>query len=542
MTWVAWRQFRTQALVTLGLLAAFAVLVLVTGLHQRDLYDSLGGAKCQARNDCPSLYGLDGVLADLLGPALIVLPALLGMFWGAPLVARELESGTHRLAWTQSVTRRRWLTIRVALVGVAALAVAGAASWLVSWWFAPLDAVNMNRFDPSVFDARGVVAIGYAGFAFALGVVAGALLRRTLPAMAATLLGFIAARIAFTVWVRPHLLASRHTLFPLTLGKAVGFRESPSHVSLFTVFPPLPNGWAISAAFVDRAHHPLSVAQLRDLLARACPTIAASAPQGPGAGNGAGPTEGDFQSCMQALSHRLQLLVTYQPPSHYWPMQALETGIFLLAALVLIGALIWRFGRRGARRPASGEPGERTAKPYAVAAAVLSLLAAGCGGGGSRGVASVASTTTAAATATTVKGGALAYADCMRSHGVAQFPDPNGSGQISKERVVALHPGGPQFEAAQRACRRLQPNGGQPSPAQLAQRLGALLAFARCMRTHGLPSFPDPTSSGQVTHEMLAAAGIDVRQPAVLHAADACVGVTHGLLTKAIVARFAAGH
>ena len=176
MIWVAWRQFRTQALVTLGLLAAFAVLVLVTGLHLRDIYNSLGGAHCSARNDCTALTRHDKALADLLAAALLAIPALLGMFWGAPLVARELESGTYRLAWTQSVTRRRWLSVRVALVGVAALAVAGLASWLVSWWFAPLDAVNMNRFDPSVFTTRGIVAIGYAGFAFALGVATGALI------------------------------------------------------------------------------------------------------------------------------------------------------------------------------------------------------------------------------------------------------------------------------------------------------------------------------------------------------------------------------
>jgi hypothetical protein len=188
MTWLAWRQFRTQALVTLGLLAALAVLVIVTGLHLRDVYDSLGGAHCTARKDCAELTAHDRTLASLLGPALLAIPALLGMFWGAPLVARELESGTFRLAWTQSVTRRRWLSVRVALVGVAALAVAGVASWLVTWWFAPLDAVNLNRFDPSVFTTRGVVAIGYAGFAFALGVAAGALTRRTLPAIGATLL------------------------------------------------------------------------------------------------------------------------------------------------------------------------------------------------------------------------------------------------------------------------------------------------------------------------------------------------------------------
>ncbi|HUB74853.1 MAG TPA: hypothetical protein VL979_12570 [Solirubrobacteraceae bacterium] len=345
MTWLAWRQFRTQALVALGLLAAFAALVLVTGAHLHDGYDAVGGARCEARNDCPLLYGLDGVLADLLGPALLAIPALLGMFWGAPLLARELEGGTYRLAWTQSVTRRRWLLTKVALVGVAALAVAGLASWLVSWWFAPLDAVNMNRFDPSVFGERGVVAIGYAGFAFALGVAAGALTRRMLTAMAATLLGFVTARIAFTSWVRPHLLASRHLLTPLTLGKSVGFRESPSGISVFTGFPPLPNGWGISAALVDRSHHALSAAQLHRVLVRTCPTIAAGLPQYPGAGNASGGlTDGDFQSCLQALSHHLQLLVAYQPPSHYWPLQALETAIFLAAALALVGAAAWRLG------------------------------------------------------------------------------------------------------------------------------------------------------------------------------------------------------
>jgi ABC-type transport system involved in multi-copper enzyme maturation permease subunit len=132
MTWVAWRQFRTQALVTLALLAAFTVLVVVTGLHMRDIYNSLGGTRCLARGGCLALGGYEKALSDVLGPTLLAIPALLGMFWGAPLVARELESGTYRLAWTQSVTRRRWLSVRVALVGGAALAVAGLVSWLVS--------------------------------------------------------------------------------------------------------------------------------------------------------------------------------------------------------------------------------------------------------------------------------------------------------------------------------------------------------------------------------------------------------------------------
>jgi ABC-2 family transporter len=369
MIWVAWRQFRTQALVTLGLLAAFAVLVLVTGLHLRDVYSSLGGTHCSARNDCAALRGHEKVLAAILGPTLLAIPALLGMFWGAPLVAREVESGTYRLAWTQSVTRRHWLSVKVALVGVAALAVAGLASWLVSWWFAPLDAVNKNGFDPSVFTERGVVAIGYAGFAFALGVAAGTVMRRTLPAMAATLLGFVAVRIAFTFWARPHLLASRHALFSLTQGKGVGFIGTPSTVTVVASPPTIPNAWAISATLVDHAHHALNTAQLHAQLVRYCPTIASGLPQNPGAGATKGPAGslmgGAFDSCLHTLSQHLQLLVAYQPSSHYWPLQALETAIFLAAALALIGATIWRVGRRAARRPAISEPG-RTADPLAL--------------------------------------------------------------------------------------------------------------------------------------------------------------------------------
>jgi hypothetical protein len=376
MIWFAWRQFRTQALVALGLLIAFAVLVLLTGLHLRDAYHSAGSAQCAAGNTCPWLSGYEQALSDLLGPALIAIPALLGMFWGAPLVARELESGTYRLAWTQSVTRRHWLAVRIALVGVGALAVAGVASWLVSWWFAPVVSVNMNRLDPSVFAARGVVAVGYAGFAFALGVAAGALTRRTLPAMAATLLGFVATRIAVTFWVRPHLLPTKQALVSPALGKGVGFVSSPSGVSIAPGVPPFRNAWMISTTLVDRAHRAVSTAQLHDLLVRSCPSIVAGLPQSGAAPKGAGQTRsGAVLACQQRLSHHLQQLVTYQPSSHYWPLQALETGIFLVAALTLIGATVWVVGRRAARRPAVGESREGSTERLALKVAPESEVA-----------------------------------------------------------------------------------------------------------------------------------------------------------------------
>jgi hypothetical protein len=369
MIWVAWRQFRTQAIVTFGLLAAFAALVIVTGLHVRDAYTPSAIAGCTTGGgSCPALDGFERPLSDIFQLALVALPALLGMFWGAPLVARELESGTFRLAWTQSVTRRRWLLVKVAVVGVAVLAVAGLASWLVSWWLSPVDAVALNRFQPAAFMARGIVAIGYAGFAFALGVAVGALMRRTLPAMAATLFGFVAARIVLTFWVRPHLLSATQALTPVTAGKGVAFTVIGSELSITPGSPPIPNAWMLSSALVDRAGHVVGPAQLHDLLVRTCPAVVAGLPPNFGGSGpkGGGPSGGAFVACQQRLSHHLQQLVSYQPPSHFWPLQALETGIFLAAALALIGATAWAIGRRGASRPAVARTHDNSPEPVAL--------------------------------------------------------------------------------------------------------------------------------------------------------------------------------
>jgi hypothetical protein len=130
----------------------------------------------------------------------------------------------------------------------------------------------------------------------------------------------------------------------------------------------------------------------------------------------------------------------------------------------------------------------------------------------------------------------------MRSHGVPNFPDPTSPREF-KDSFSYSAAKSPAFQSAEPACRHLLPGGGphNQSPAQSQAQITALLAFASCLRSHGFRSFPDPTSSGQLTHEMLANAGINVNLPAVLQAADACVSVTHGVITKAVVARFVAG-
>jgi hypothetical protein len=172
-----------------------------------------------------------------------------------------------------------------------------------------------------------------------------------------------------------------------------------------------------------------------------------------------------------------------------------------------------------------------------VAAAAFALLAAGCGGGGSPGVANVASSTTAATS--TTQNGAVAFTRCMRSNGVANFPDPPPTGaRTHKPTLQQLGVSDSQFRAAMRACNRLLPNGSL-GPQQTAQqkrtRLADELSFARCMRKHGVSRFPDPTSQGDLSVEMVQAQGVNVHSPAVLHVLQACLPASHGALTPAKV-------
>jgi hypothetical protein len=163
-----------------------------------------------------------------------------------------------------------------------------------------------------------------------------------------------------------------------------------------------------------------------------------------------------------------------------------------------------------------------------AAVAVASLLAAGCG----------ASSSTSA---TTGLNKLLAYSDCMRSHGVQNFPDPTISEGIPKDPSWIFNP---KTNSASKACQHLMPATGLGPPQsapRTATRLAAALSFARCVRARGFPNFPDPTVQGQLTPEMVSSAGIELHQPALLHAGLACAPMTHGLITRAAVERAVKG-
>ena len=177
-----------------------------------------------------------------------------------------------------------------------------------------------------------------------------------------------------------------------------------------------------------------------------------------------------------------------------------------------------------------------------VAVAAFSLLAAGCGGGGgSPGVANtVSSTTTAAATTGTspAPSALLAFSQCMRSNGVPSFPDPQHLAGGNVKLTIHGFGTNPAVQTALNACHQLLPSGPagtQQTAAQQRSQLAAELSFAKCMRSHGVARFPDPTAQGQLPVSAVQAQGIDVHSPAVLHVVQVCLPASHGWLTAAKV-------
>jgi ABC-type transport system involved in multi-copper enzyme maturation permease subunit len=342
MIWLTWRQFRAQALATLVLLVAAAIYLLITGIQMRNSYhaDLVG---CAALNDCGSalnqLQNTYTPVLNLFELLLVVAPALIGIFWGAPLVARELETGTYQVAWNQSVMRSRWLAVKLAGVGLAAVVSVGVLSLLLTWWAGPLDQIQGNRFAATTFATRDIAPLGYALFAFALGTATGLLLRRTIPAMAVTLAVFIAIQILVPTTIRPNVLSSSTTTIALsqaTMAQANGIYSLASGAADFYISGlSAPQGaWVLSTSPAENASGQIeSMNSVSNCLPR------------PGAGSRltANPFP-QFGSCI--ASYDLHESITYQPASHYWPLQWLETGVFLVLAALLSGFCFWFIRRR----------------------------------------------------------------------------------------------------------------------------------------------------------------------------------------------------
>jgi hypothetical protein len=260
----------------------------------------------------------------------VVVPCLIGVFWGGPLVARELETGTSQFTWMQGTTRARWLAVTAGWVLLAAAAWGGAISALVTWWSSPLNALKQQNFQPGQFDIQGIVPVGYAVFAVALGIAAGTLLRRTLPAIAVTIGVFTFLRLVIGQDLRSHYQAALTKTFsflhPVVLPKGSYWLVSGGVVG--------PGGQVIASQShggpgltFDRVPVPAAA------IPSACRVLIFQNPV-------------RFASCL--ADHGYRALISYQPASRYWAFQGIETGIFVLLAAALIAVTAIAVIRRDA--------------------------------------------------------------------------------------------------------------------------------------------------------------------------------------------------
>jgi hypothetical protein len=343
MIWLTWRQFRIQAITAATALAAFAILLAATGpgLASRYATSKITGCHGFSCNNAVNAFlgGLAGPypVVYLLGIALILAaPAIIGIFWGAPLIARELETRTFNLAWTQGVTRTQWLAVKLALTGLAAMAITETLSLIYAWWANPISkAVGLGlggpqlfgqgQFSSVIFASHGITPLGYAAFAFVLGTAAGTFTRRALPAMAITLAVFAAAQLAMPLWIRPHLVPPSHTTASI-------YAADQAYGSLTAdVVPGQPNAWILSSRALNSAGQPVT-------------TIPAACANANPPGEKGGTSAITPAQCMQSRGYREA--ISYLPTSRYWPLQWIETGIFLALAFALAWFSFWRLGRR----------------------------------------------------------------------------------------------------------------------------------------------------------------------------------------------------
>jgi hypothetical protein len=279
--------------------------------------------------------------------ALAAAPAVVGAFWGAPLVARELEAGTHLLVWNQSVTRTRWLAVKLGITTLATALAVGALTLAVTWWSHPIDGAvsstrgNLpSRITPVAFAMRGITPVAYAVFAVVLGVAVGLVIRRSVPAMAVTLAVFIAVQVAVPLWVRPHLSPPTQQTVRFSATRLDSITANgPGAPDAITLRTGSPGDWILSNTTVNRSGQAVTLPTwLRDCLPGPPPPGSAQAQVQVRGGTG-----DPLVPCFDRLNAEgYRQHVVYQPLAHFWRLQWAETGFFVgLSGLLTAFCFMW---------------------------------------------------------------------------------------------------------------------------------------------------------------------------------------------------------
>ncbi len=301
MTWLSWRQLRTETVVAFGILALLTAWLVPVGLDMWHAYQHHGLAACVSANAnpaCDNAIGLFrarfGGISNLAGWFNLV-PGLIGVLLAAPFVF-DLEHGTYRLAWTQSITRRRWLLGKLGLPIVVALLAAGCLIALFTWWRTPTAHLD-GRLESDIFDMTGTVIIGYTLFALGLALAVGSVWRRAAPSLLVGFAGYVATRIFVDSKIRMHLVSPLRSTWH-------GARQPEA----------LYNAAVLHIVGVLHGHPVLT------------------------GGNFSG---GNVKLAAPNLNHAVFHAV-FQPVSHFWPLQLTETALFVGLAILLIAFAAWR--------------------------------------------------------------------------------------------------------------------------------------------------------------------------------------------------------
>ncbi len=324
MVWVTWRLHRATLISVPAVLGAVALFLLIAGLKIHHDYAALTAchpftsSACQALNS--SFNNADWTIANTLNILLHLAPPLIGAFAGGSVLARELETGTYRYAWTQGFGRERWTIAQLVLIAVTVTALAGAFSRVFTWFFQPfLAQEDLTVFTSTVFDMRGVAFAAWTLAAFTIGAFAGMLIRRTVPAMAVTLGAYLGLDLLTWLVLRPH-----YPLALITSNRGVVGSGGP-----FSATDP----WVLSTWFTGPGGKPANQSLVNGVLGL-FPT------NGPQKVKGTPP---------QALAqHGITEWWRYIPVSRFWPMQFVEAGWLLVVSAAFVAATVWLVRHRAA--------------------------------------------------------------------------------------------------------------------------------------------------------------------------------------------------
>jgi hypothetical protein len=317
LTWLTWRQQRFEAGLALVVLAVGLAVLLLTRQSITADFNALGIPACLSgltdNSTCSSAYQAFkdnfGAQQALLA-ALTYLPVLIGVVLAAS-IAGEMEQGTYRLAWAQSVTRGRWTLTRIGLPILFGLAITGLIAGVTSWWMQPANHVQ-GPLRPGSFDVQGLVPPAYMLLAFAITVAAGVLWRRTVPAIGLGIVAVVGLHLAVQGWLRPNFMA------PVSYLWMSG--SAPYGTQDWVVQG---GAGASSYVYVNSAGQQSSSEQVQSLCGQVTDAQSKDA----------------WSSCLQA--HHIGELVKWQPPGRFWEFQAIESALVAGLAVALLVLTVW---------------------------------------------------------------------------------------------------------------------------------------------------------------------------------------------------------